>query len=149
VKVSRRIAQFLLVLLEYERTEVDQSLSLLLRSSRFQLESLFFGRTHHFVPDKYGRFKVSNTVRSSFNRTIRIMQKQGLISSWHGLLSSHDATTREDSVEQFILAFYNITLTDKGRKTALALEKEVRRYIKDFSLLLNRKTTSKHSPLKP
>jgi len=67
----------------------------------------------------YGYLKPSITLRSTFNRTIGIMFKQGLIS--------------RDVV-------YDITLTEKGRKTAVILEKEARKYIEDFSFLLNRKT---------
>jgi hypothetical protein len=37
--------------------------------------------------------------------------------------------------------FYDIKLTEKGRKTAVILEKEARKYVEDFSFLLNRKTT--------
>jgi len=121
VKLSRRIAQFLVVLLEYEKLEVDKSLSLHRRTRGYQLERFFYGRTHHLVPEQFEYyFKASTTLRSTFRRTIRIMLRQGLVS--------------------YETDFYDITLTEKGRKTAVILEKEAREYIEDFSFLLNRKT---------
>jgi len=118
MKVSRRIAQFLLVLLKYENVYVDYSKSPLLRSSLFQLERFFYQRTHGLVPSEYGHFKASRALRNSFPRTIRIMRRQGLIS--------------QDS-------YLDITLTEKGRKAAIAFEEEARKYIESFSFLLNYK----------
>jgi hypothetical protein len=119
VKTSRRIAQFLVVLLKYEKPEVSKPFSRFRDSRRYQLENFFYGGTCHLVPDPYGHFKAANTLRSTFNRTIRIMLRQGLISpdmDW------------------------DIKLTEKGRMTATFIEREARKYIEDFSFLLKRKT---------
>jgi len=62
------------------------------------------------------------TVRDSFNRTLRIMVKQGLITT--------DARGRS-------------SLTGKGKKLALKVDKEVRQYLRDFSFLLKRSSRKK------
>lgn len=91
-----------------------------------QLQRFFFGRIHNIHFDQYGHFKTSLTSKSSFSRTIRIMERQGLVSYQAG----------DNDMD------FDLTLTEKGKKTAAILKKQVLKYIEDFSFLLDRKTSS-------
>ncbi len=127
VKVSRRIAQFLIFLLKYEEeVKVDKSFRWY-GHEICELRKFFYQRICGLVPTEYGRFIASNVSRSSFNRTIRIMLKQGLIS-----LSFQSKTRFQD------IDLSNIRLTEKGKKVAIALKKEALEYIEDFSFLLDK-----------
>jgi hypothetical protein len=99
--------------------EVDESMSPLRKSAFYQLELFFYGRTCHCSQDGYGHFKANTIQRSTFNRTIHIMRKQGLVTYIQ------------------IPDWFDIRLTEKGKDLAIILEKEARKYIEDFSFLLD------------
>jgi len=49
---------------------------------------------------------------------------------------------KQDLISPARDSFWDFMLTDKGKKTAIALKEEALRYIEDFSFLLDRKTSS-------
>jgi hypothetical protein len=112
MKISRRMAQILVFLLNSDEP-VQWYFSHWGIPSPDSAAARILGviRYAHAV-----HLHVTRSQVNSFNRTLGIMAKQGLI--------TNDRATGRSS------------LTDKGKKLALKFDNEVRQYLKDFSFLL-------------
>jgi hypothetical protein len=93
------------------------------KCSGYKLERFFIDiaspTDKRVLPNLFGTAFLRRSAKESFNRTLRIMRKHGLISE--------------------VRYWQEIHLTEKGTKIALKLQKRVYNYIRDFSFLVERK----------